>query len=42
MVLRVGINGMGRIGRLFLRAALQDPRYGKVFEVVAFNELADT
>jgi len=42
MVLRVGINGMGRIGRLFLRAALEDPGYGKKFEVVAFNELADT
>ncbi|MCS7125954.1 MAG: type I glyceraldehyde-3-phosphate dehydrogenase [Aigarchaeota archaeon] len=42
MVLRVGINGLGRIGRLFLRAALEDPRYRKNFEIVAFNELADT
>lgn len=42
MVLKVGINGLGRIGRLFLRAALEDPGYGKSFEVVAFNELADT
>ncbi|MDJ0270191.1 MAG: type I glyceraldehyde-3-phosphate dehydrogenase [Aigarchaeota archaeon] len=41
MVLRVGINGMGRIGRLFFRAALQDPEYGKSFRVVAYNELAD-
>ncbi len=38
---RVGINGMGRIGRLFLRAALQDPLYGETFEVVAFNDIAD-
>ncbi len=38
---RVGINGMGRIGRLFLRAALQDPLYGEAFEVVAFNDIAD-
>ncbi len=39
--IRVGINGMGRIGRLFLRAALKDPLYGKAFEVVAFNDIAD-
>lgn len=32
---------MGRIGRLFLRAALRDPLYGKAFEVVAFNDIAD-
>jgi len=32
---------MGRIGRLFLRAALQDPEYGRSFKVVAYNELAD-
>lgn len=32
---------MGRIGRLFLRAALGSEGYGKNFEVVAFNELAD-
>ncbi|MEM0382151.1 MAG: type I glyceraldehyde-3-phosphate dehydrogenase [Nitrososphaerota archaeon] len=38
---RVGINGMGRIGRLFLRAALRDPLYGSAFEVVAFNDIAD-
>lgn len=42
MVLKVGINGLGRIGRLFLRAALEDSGYGRNFEVVAFNELADT
>ncbi len=32
---------MGRIGRLFARAALQHPEHGKSFEIVAFNELAD-
>lgn len=32
---------MGRIGRLFLRAALMSPLHGKEFEVVAFNDVAD-
>jgi glyceraldehyde-3-phosphate dehydrogenase type I len=40
-MLRVGINGMGRIGRLFARAALQHPEHGRSFEIVAFNEIAD-
>ena len=35
---RVGINGFGRIGRNFLRAALEQ---GGDFEVVAFNDLGD-
>ena len=35
---RVGINGFGRIGRNFFRAALQR---GGDFEVVAFNDLGD-
>lgn len=46
MTLRVGINGMGRIGRLVLRAAMgaaerpdDDPRRGNRLEVVAINEL---
>ncbi|MDW8063210.1 MAG: type I glyceraldehyde-3-phosphate dehydrogenase [Candidatus Caldarchaeum sp.] len=38
---RVGINGMGRIGRLFLRACLEHPLYGDAFEIVAFNDVAD-
>lgn len=42
MRVRVGINGFGRIGRLFYRAALEDPDYGKTFEVVAINDIADT
>jgi glyceraldehyde 3-phosphate dehydrogenase len=44
--MRVGINGMGRIGRLALRAALgaaerpaDDPRAGNRLEVVHLNEL---
>ena len=35
---RVGINGFGRIGRNFLRAALEQ---GGDFEVVAFNDLGN-
>ena len=39
MTARVAINGFGRIGRSFLRAALQQ---NAAFEVVAVNDLADT
>ena len=38
MAVRVGINGFGRIGRNFLRAALER---GADFEVVAANDLGD-
>ncbi|PZR88811.1 MAG: type I glyceraldehyde-3-phosphate dehydrogenase [Stutzerimonas stutzeri] len=44
--MRVGINGMGRIGRLALRAALgaaerppNDPRHGNRLDVVHLNEI---
>ena len=37
MGVRVGVNGFGRIGRVFFRAALQAPE----LEVVAVNDLAD-
>ena len=44
--MKVGINGMGRIGRLALRAAFgaaerqsDDPRSGNRLEVVHLNEL---
>ena len=44
--MKVGINGMGRIGRLALRAAMgaaerpsDDPRAGNLLEVVHLNEL---
>ena len=36
---RVGINGFGRIGRNFFRAALAR---GADFEVVAFNDLGES
>jgi glyceraldehyde 3-phosphate dehydrogenase len=39
VAVRVGINGFGRIGRNFLRAALER---GADFEVVAANDLGDT
>lgn len=35
---RVAINGFGRIGRCFLRAAMRDA-HGKDFEIVALNDL---
>src|SRR5687767_296691 len=38
MALRVGINGFGRIGRNFFRAALER---GADFEIVAANDLGD-
>jgi glyceraldehyde 3-phosphate dehydrogenase len=38
MPVRVGINGFGRIGRLFLRASLDNPQ----LEVVALNDLTAT
>ena len=41
MVLKVGINGFGRIGRLFFRAALQDKDFRKDFDIVAVNDLTD-
>jgi glyceraldehyde 3-phosphate dehydrogenase len=37
MGVRVGVNGFGRIGRVFFRAALEAPE----LEVVAVNDLAD-
>ena len=44
--MKVGINGMGRIGRLALRAAMgaadrqsDDPRAGNRLEVVHLNEI---
>jgi len=40
MVTRVAINGFGRIGRLFYRAAWKDPDFRKTFEIVAVNDLA--
>jgi glyceraldehyde 3-phosphate dehydrogenase len=41
-MIRVGINGFGRIGRNALRAALEHSQYGKKFEIVAINDLGNT
>ncbi|MEK6982610.1 MAG: type I glyceraldehyde-3-phosphate dehydrogenase [Candidatus Micrarchaeota archaeon] len=38
---RVAINGFGRIGKMFLRAALEQNALGKEFEVVAINSRSD-
>ncbi len=37
MTTKVGINGFGRIGRLFLRATYKDPE----FDIVALNDVTD-
>ncbi len=39
--MRVAINGFGRIGRCFFRAALKDEEFRKDFEIVAINDLTD-
>jgi len=41
-MIRVAINGFGRIGRNTLRAALCHSKYGKKFEIVAVNDLGNT
>ena len=41
-MLNVAINGFGRIGRSFLRAAISRPSHGKDFRVVQVNDLAST
>ena len=41
-MIRVGINGFGRIGRNVLRSALQHSQYGKKFEIIAVNDLGNT
>ncbi len=38
---KLAINGFGRIGRLFLRAAFDHPEFAKNFEIVAINDLTD-
>lgn len=39
MAVKIGINGFGRIGRLFFRALVDRGLLGKEFEVVAINDL---
>jgi glyceraldehyde 3-phosphate dehydrogenase len=41
-MIRVAINGFGRIGRNVLRAAYGHSLYGKNFEIVAVNDLGNT
>jgi len=41
-MIRVAINGFGRIGRNVLRTALERNQYGKKFEIVAINDLGNT
>jgi len=38
-VIKIGINGFGRIGRNVYRAALDSKRMGKDFEIVAVNDI---
>ena len=41
MKTKLGINGFGRIGRCFVRAALQDKEFMDMVEIVAINDLTD-
>ena len=41
MTVRFAINGFGRIGRVFLRAALKDEEFWRQFELVAVNDITD-
>ena len=41
MKTKLGINGFGRIGRCFLRAAIQDGEFMNVVDIVAINDLTD-
>jgi glyceraldehyde 3-phosphate dehydrogenase len=36
------VNGLGRTGRQFFRASLKDRDYGSKYDIVAFNDLADS
>jgi len=40
-MIRVGINGFGRIGRNVLRASLNHSQYGKKFEIISINDLGN-
>lgn len=42
MTVKIGINGFGRIGRLFYRASLMDKEFNEMIEVVAVNDLTDS
>lgn len=40
-MVKIAINGFGRIGRVFLRATLENKEFQKNFEIVAINDLSD-
>jgi len=42
MTVKIAINGFGRIGRLFFRAALKDKDFERMFEVIAVNDITDS
>jgi len=42
LTVKIAINGFGRIGRLFFRAALNDEDFERMFEVVAVNDITDS
>ena len=42
MPIKIGINGFGRIGRVFYRASLKDDEFNKNFKVVAVNDITDS
>ncbi|MFP3220368.1 MAG: type I glyceraldehyde-3-phosphate dehydrogenase [Candidatus Marsarchaeota archaeon] len=42
MPIKVGINGFGRIGRNFYRAAMSNEEFKKKFQIVAVNDITDT
>ncbi|MEM0003032.1 MAG: type I glyceraldehyde-3-phosphate dehydrogenase [Thermoproteota archaeon] len=39
--MKLGINGFGRIGRIFFRAAMENEEFKKKFDVVAVNDITD-
>lgn len=41
MKTKLGINGFGRIGRCFLRAAIKDKEFMNLVDIVAINDLTD-
>ncbi len=41
MVTKVAINGFGRIGRCFLRAAMADKEFWNIANIIAVNDLTD-
>jgi Glyceraldehyde-3-phosphate dehydrogenase/erythrose-4-phosphate dehydrogenase len=42
MTANIAINGFGRIGRCFLRAALKDKEFHGLARIVAINDLTDS